>query len=193
MRLLSVINLLNLLPQKSPQRGFTLLEVVIVSVIVAVLSVIAVPNLIASMRQATVDRTFSHLRWALEEAKVNANRLSTSCTVTIASDGTQVTGSPSGCILEIIAIDSSIVSVTTGNFEPLTSSTNTINFTYTGKTNDARTFWIARKDYGNNIINHSAKCIVVSSIGMIRTGIYNPSAPSNCENPENRRYDNNSK
>lgn len=188
MRHLTVSNILNLLNQRSKQKGFTLFEVVAVSVIIGILSAVGVPNLIASQRQEKVKSTFSQIRSALVEAQLNANRMSTSCTVTIATNGTQVTGSPAGCVLEVTSIDPSIVSVTTGNFEALTSSTNSFEFQYTGRTSDARTLWIARKNYSNGIINDSAKCIVVSSIGMIRTGIYNASSPSNCENLENRRY-----
>lgn len=179
---LLVVNLLHLFSQKNQQKGFTLFEIVIVSVIVGILSAMAVPNLIGSQRQETVNRTFSRIRSTLVEAQLNANRLSSNCPINIAV--TEITSNQSGCLLENITINSSIVDITS------TAGTlpQTINFSYRGTTGNGQTLQISRKTFAGKAMPETGKCIVISSTGMIRAGIYNTSAPSNCENLENKRY-----
>jgi prepilin-type N-terminal cleavage/methylation domain-containing protein len=179
---LLVVNLLDSFSHTSKNKGFSLFEVVIVSIIIAMVSAIAVPNLIASQRQKTVNRTYSQIRSTLTEAQINANRLSTSCPINISV--TEITSSQSGCVLEKILVDSSIVDI----ISSAGTLPQTINFSYLGTTGDGQTLQISRKTFTGEAIPETGKCIVVSSIGMIRTGVYNASAPSKCENPENKRY-----
>jgi prepilin-type N-terminal cleavage/methylation domain-containing protein len=174
-------------PKKINQEGgFTLSEVIVVIVISSILSAITVPSLLGSLQQNKVKQAFIDLREALIQAQTNANRLSDDCTVNISA--TAISGSPAGCILETITIDSS-VSVTKTNFN---DTPTPITFSFTGTTSNASTLWLARKDSSNTPIQTTAKCIVVSSTGMIRTGIYatdgSPPDPD-CNNIENKRYD----
>lgn len=179
---LLVVNAPNLFNQRNKQGGFTLFEVVIVSVIIGVISAMAVPSFIDAQRQKIVNRTFSQIRSTLVEAQLNANRLSSSCPINISA--TEITSSQTGCLLEKIAVDSSIVDITS------TAGTlpQTINISYRGTTKNGQTLQISRKTFTGEAMPETGKCIVISSIGMIRTGIYNKSAPSNCENLENKRY-----
>lgn len=179
-----------LLNRQNREKGVTLLEVVLVSVIVGIMAAISVPNMLEEQRQQRVNEAFNRVRGALVEAQVNANRLSTSCTVRTNSD--QVTGSPSGCVLEPFAIDTNIVSIREGSdfasatpAYPSPASPIETTFSFTGTTSNVNTIWIARTD---DMTGNTAKCIVISSIGMIRTGIYNSASPSKCENLENKRY-----
>jgi Tfp pilus assembly protein FimT len=184
MRHLVVLNLLN------KEGGFSLFELIIVFVIMGIVSAIGAPSLINSQRQERVNEAFGKIQGALVEAQINANRQSTDCTVKFAilgGNSYQVSGNPSGCVLEPFKIDKTIVNVTQGNF---TSTPTDIKFSYSGTTFNAKTLWIARKNFSNIAMPETAKCIVISSIGMIRTGIFSgtTSAPV-CDNLENKRYD----
>lgn len=164
------------------EKGFNLLEVVLVSVIIGIMAAVGVPNLLESQRDARARETFKRIQGALIEAQFNANRLSQNCTVQITS--TQVSGNPSGCVLEPIAIDNSIVSVTRQGF---TLPPQNISFSFRGTTGNSDTIWITRKDFSGNAMESTARCIVVSPMGMIRTGINNGGS---CVNPDNLRYRN---
>jgi prepilin-type N-terminal cleavage/methylation domain-containing protein len=178
----SIVNLLDSCHQKSKQKGFTLFEVVIVSIIMAIASIMAAPNLITTQRQGTVNRTYSQIRSTLTKAQLNANRLSRSCPITISA--TEISSSQSGCLLEKVAIDSTVVNIDSS----AGTLPQTINFSYRGTTSNGQTVQISRKTFTGEPMPETGKCIVVSSIGMIRTGVYNPSSASNCENLENKRY-----
>lgn len=195
MRHLVVIKLL--LNKDNRERGVTLVEVVLVFVIIGIMAAISVPNMLEEQRRQRVNETFNRIRGVLTEAQVNANRLSKSCTVTIALSPLNpslllVSGTPVGCVLEPFTVDTGIVSVRDGNdFTTATppSATTSIEktFTYTGTTNNAGTLWLAR---ANDTTGNTAKCIVVSSIGMIRTGVYDDTATTSpkCVNAENTFY-----
>jgi len=178
MRHLVVVNLL--LNKSNQEKGVTLLEVVLVSVIIGIMAAMSVPNLLEEQRQQKVNEAFSKVRGALVEAQTNANRQSTDCTVKLTKSG--ASGNPAGCVLEPFSVDTDIVSITKTDFS--TTPTD-ITFSFTGTTGNTDTLWIARKDFGGNVIESSAKCIVVSTLGMIRTGI---NEGGNCVNVENKRY-----
>lgn len=168
------------------QSGFTLYELIVAGIIVAIASAIAVPNLLGSQREQEAKEAFTKIRGALVEAQTNANRQSTTCTVQF-TPGTgvyNISGTPTGCILEPFQIDTDVVSVTKTNFS---DSPTDIKFSFTGTTSDASTLWITRKDFSNNAIQSLGRCIVVSSSGMIRSGINDNGT---CHNRENDRYDN---
>ena len=204
-----VVVLKLLLNKQNQEKGVTLLEVILVSVIIGIMAAISIPNTLEEQRRQQVNETFNRVRGALVEAQVNANRLSGSCTVVISAtevssylhvddDNDPDTDStdddftagldpkpaldPKSCNLEIVNIDDSIVSITKTDF--LTPPTP-ITFSYTGTTGDSGTLWIKRT---GDTTGNTAKCIVVSSLGMIRTGIYNSASTGNCENLENKRY-----
>ena len=170
------------------QSGFTLLELIVVGIILAIAGALAGPSLIGSRREGETKKAFTKIKAALVEAQSNADRKSTTCTVQFtASTGVyNVSGTPSGCVIEPFTIDTNVVSVTKDNF---TDSPTDIAFTFRGTKDDntETLLWITRKDFSNNPIQNVGKCIVISPIGMIRTGINNSGS---CDNPENKRYDN---
>ncbi|AFZ48771.1 hypothetical protein Cyast_2830 [Cyanobacterium stanieri PCC 7202] len=173
------------LKNRDPQQGFTLVEIVAILVIIGIGSAIATPSLINSRRQDQVNQAQSRIRSALVEAQINANRLSTSCEVTIGdtdpdnptSSERLVTATPSGCLSESIRYDSDVVDVTQ----------TSITYNFQGRTGNAQTIIVGRKNFNGTVIAETEKCIVVSSVGMIRTGIGD--SADNCSNPENARYD----
>ena len=173
------------LSKVSKKAGFTLYEVIVAVVIVGVAGAVAAPSLVGTQREESRE-AFSKIRSALVEAQTNANRESTNCTVLFTSgSGTyEISGTPAGCILEPFEIDTDVVSITKSDFS--TAPTN-ITFSFKGTTGDASTLWITRKNFSNTPMQNLARCVVISPIGMIRTGINNN---GNCENIENKRYDN---
>jgi prepilin-type N-terminal cleavage/methylation domain-containing protein len=173
---------LNLLKK---DRGFTLFELIVILVIISIVSAISLPSLIGSQRQDKVNEAFSKIQGGLRQVQLNANRKSTTCTITI--DISEVIASPSGCLLENITFDSGIVDITsTTGILP-----QDIAFTYRGTTSNSQTLQIRRKTFSGEAMPETGKCIVISTIGMIRTGIYNGNVKgTNCNNIENKRYDN---
>lgn len=190
------------------ETGFTLLEMIIVTVIMGVMAAVSVPNLLDSQRENEAKKAFTQIKSALLEAQANANRMSSSCIVQFTAgtgtytvsglkwvdsddDGTIDTGETSseGCVLEPFTIDTEVVSLTKTNFSTTpTSPADDIAFTFTGTTGDASTLWIARKTFGGDIVTTTAKCVVVSSVGMIRTGV-KADASNDCDNIANDKYD----
>ncbi len=183
MRFLAVFNQIR---KTNKDSGFSLPELLVVTIMVGILSAIAVPNLLQSRRDAQAKEIFTKIRSALYEAQANADRKSITCTVNLTS--TSISGSPQGCVLETTNIDSSIISVTKGGF---TDPPTNISFSFSGGTTNGSTLYITTKKF-NQPFQEVARCIVVSSTGMIRTGFYdaNASADNKCSNNENRRYDN---
>jgi len=169
---------------KNKEKGFNLIEIAAILVIIGIAGAIGAPSLVNSRRQEQVNQAHSRIRSTLVEAQINANRTSQLCTVNIGA--TSTTGTPAGCILEVINYPSDVVSVTAGGF---TNAPTPIAYDFQGRTGQAQTIWVSRKDFDGSVLQDTGKCIVVSSVGMIRTGIYDTSAPSNCRNIENDRYD----
>lgn len=177
------------LKKKDSEKGFTLIEIIAILVIIGIGSAIATPSLVNSQRQDRVNQAHSRIRSALVEAQINANRRSQPCTVIIGTSST--TGNPAGCLLESIEYESDIVSITKRNSsgDNFVDPPDNVTFTFQGRTNN-QTIWVARKDFDGNVIPGTAKCIVISNVGMIRTGIYDTEATSaDCSNPDNQRYD----
>lgn len=171
------------------QKGFSLIELIVVFTIIGISAAISGPSWVNSRRQERVNEVFTRIRGALIEAQTNANRMSKTCSITITDTGVRLTNSTThqGCLLENISFDSSVVSVTS-SAGPMPQD---IAFTYRGRTSDSQTIEIARKDFSGNVLRATGKCIVISSVGMIRTGVYDASASEKCRNPENDRYDRN--
>ena len=168
-------------------KGFTLIELIIALIIMGVFVAIALPNVVNLQREGEARKAYSQIKGALIQAQTNADRQGQTCTVEFSDNGDNsylVTGNPNGCVLESFTIDMNIVSVTKSNFSKFPTN---ISFSIVGKTSNASTLWITRKDFQNNPLETVARCIVVSSTGMIRTGFNDG---SKCNNVQNIKYDN---
>lgn len=178
MRFLTVINKIS---KTNKDAGFSLPEMLVVTIMVGILSAISIPNFLDSQREAQSREVFEKIRSALYEAQANAERKSDTCTVNLSS--TSISGSPVGCVLENTTINTSLVSVTRQGFS--TAPTN-ISFSLDGSTGNADTLYITRKKSGQPM-QEVARCIVISPTGMIRTGFYDVTV-TGCANTENLKY-----
>lgn len=189
--------LLKVFSQLNKEKGFNLIEMLVIIIITGIATAIGTPSLVNARRQDITNQAFNQIKGALTEAQVNANRLSTDCTVTVGTNG--VTGAPGGCLLQNVTYDDDIVSVTARELTPtptaLTIPTNLTvnfrgNFVNSGTPlTDEIIIEIARKDFNGTALLTTGKCIVVNGSGMVRSGVYDASvADSNCRNPENDRY-----
>lgn len=185
------MRLLVALKKINPEAGFTLLELIIVTVIVGIATATSVANLVKSQRDNEAKLAFTKLKGALIEAQVNANRKSQDCKVNIqvGTDKYTIEGSPSGCLLEGFTIDKNVVILeSNGNL-------STIAYDFEGDTGNAQTLLISPNDFEGNPLREAGKCIVIAAnLGMIRTGVYIGSSTGNfnrndCFNSENKKYD----
>lgn len=199
------MRLLIALKNINSQKGFSLLEVLVVTILLGIMATIAIPNFLGQKRQQEANIAFTQLKSALLEAQANAIRISDDCDVTITQNNNTneytINGSPifvdhddnpdtdeiiSNCVPSSATIDGKAVSISTSKAAGLPQ---TISFNFQGETANMQTFWIERNDFSGNPIQDTGKCIVLSNaLGMIRTGAY--VAGGNCENLENKRYDN---
>ena len=168
------------------QQGFTLVELIAICVIVGIIASVTIANLFGLYRENEARKAYIRIRNALTEAQVNANRLNNTCTIEFTQTGNDyfVSGEPSGCLLESFTVDSNAVSLTKTNFS---NSPTNISFSFVGTTGNASTLWITRKSGNSQALENVARCIVVSSTGMVRTGI---NRNGKCDNVQNRKYDN---
>jgi type II secretory pathway pseudopilin PulG len=81
-------------------QGFTILEVTIIGVMVAILSAVSAPNLLQSKYKQELVNDHKQLRLYVVEAIANMNRKSRDCTITIpAGVGVEITND-NNCTLE---------------------------------------------------------------------------------------------
>jgi prepilin-type N-terminal cleavage/methylation domain-containing protein len=73
-------------PKKNRHRGFTLIEMLAVVIIVGILAAIAVPNLLGLIYKARIDDGLADIEGAIKEAKGQAIRLSKTCEIELATD-----------------------------------------------------------------------------------------------------------
>jgi prepilin-type N-terminal cleavage/methylation domain-containing protein len=169
------------------EEGFTLIELLVVVVILGISAAITAPSFVNSWRQSQTNLALNQLRLAFQQAQANANRMSTSCQISIAENPNNytITGSPAGCFSETIIVDRNITDISS------TSSAGppwNVAFTFSSTTFNQQTFTIARRNAGGSVDTSNANCLVISNgIGMIRIG---KKDGTTCVNRENLRYPN---
>jgi prepilin-type N-terminal cleavage/methylation domain-containing protein len=147
-------------------RGFTLLEIIVVLVLFGILSAIAAPSFLSSYNRMKLDNALNDLRGAIEESQRQAIQQGKSCQVVINN------GNISGpCLITgSRKLDSSI------SISPNTSTT--VQFSFKGNTTSSVDFVLSLSDGSNT---QEKRCLSISDgVGILRTGIYD-NATSTCK------------
>ncbi len=157
-------------------KGFTLIEQLVVLIILGIASAIAIPNLLGQKYQSDLRKDYNKIYFGVQEALQNADRQSSGVTITIPQTGsmTATLNNGSNALIEAINYDENTL-IDTGL---------TLNYNFAGEksTSTEETLIIgSTKAVGKY-------CIVFSQYLMAK-GTYDETT-STCINNENLRYDN---
>lgn len=142
-------------------QGFTLIEIIVVTLMVGILAAIASPSVLGFLARAKVNRGLSELQSMILLTQRNATRTSQSCTMFLPDNNSKDGILTSNCSV-------------TGNevlkdvwIKYNRTNSQKVNFNYRGNTGSLRTIVI----YSNS--TDLKRCMVISNgIGMTRIGIY---------------------
>ncbi|OKH12913.1 Tfp pilus assembly protein FimT/FimU [[Limnothrix rosea] IAM M-220] len=142
-------------------RGFTLVEILVVMLMVGVMAAIASPGVLGFLARAKVNRGLSRLQEMILLTQRNAMRISQSCTMFLPENNSKNGILTSNCgvtgnqILEDVRIKYN------------RANSKKVNFNYRGNTGSLRTIVIY------SVSTDLKRCMVISNgIGMTRTGVY---------------------
>ncbi|VEP14729.1 putative Type 4 prepilin-like protein [Hyella patelloides LEGE 07179] len=182
-------------------RGFTLTEILVTTVILGIVAAISVPNLLGLINQARVTDGVATIEGAIKEAQRQATRLSKTCiiefgTTTVTNYGrveqrafvTRAASVPgvadySDCLLNDRILPTEVTAVISDTAFPNASAPSpslTITFSSKGNTTNNDIIKVYHPDISNE------KCLVLSGIfGDITTGFHqdtdgNPNTIENC-------------
>ncbi len=143
-------------------RGFSLIEMLVVVILVGIITAIAVPSLLGLFSRYQVDQALSTLEGAIKETQRQAIRQSRLCRVNINPTTKKITGNPTNCLLETRTINSNIDIRTN-----LSGAIPNISFSHKGSTTKSGTI-VVSSNYTDR-----QKCFVISlGIGITRIGNY---------------------
>ena len=157
---------------KPPRNGFTTMELMIVLVIVAILSAVAIPNLQSAMRREQLTATsLSIVNW-LERVRNQAVKDMEPCEISITTDDSSdaslaITPDSPGCS-ELTTFNLSEENNSSSNISLVLSesSDSTFSFSPRGSVNSDQEIKITM------VGSPTTRCIkVLTPVGLIRTGI----------------------
>jgi prepilin-type N-terminal cleavage/methylation domain-containing protein len=145
----------------SKNRGFTLLESLIVVTIVGILMAMAIPSFIAAQQRAQLAQATDSVVASLQQAQREAIRRNQSCTLTLDKIDRKILGQQ-GCLLsgdrqlpDAIELD-------------YTGASGEIQYGIRGNTTTNKSVVLAIKDSPSN-----TRCLTISApLGIIRLGSY---------------------
>ena len=153
--------MLNKINYKS-DRGFSLLELMVVLILVGVMAVIAAPNFLGLLNRIRVNGSFEQLVGAISEAQRQAIRQGASCRINFNVNTNIISATPNNCLLTNRQVNEAIYMRTN-----LSGSIPNILFSQKGNTTKMGTIVISSS--GTNL----QKCFVIAlGTGMYRTGEY---------------------
>jgi prepilin-type N-terminal cleavage/methylation domain-containing protein len=145
----------------SRDRGFTLIESLVVLAIVGILIALAIPSLIAAQNRAKLAQATDLAIASLQESQREAIRRNQSCTLTLDKINHKIS-SQQGCLS---SGDRSLPAPITLNY---TGTLQSIQYGIRGNTTTNKSIILAIKDSPN-----STRCLTVSApLGIIRLGSY---------------------
>lgn len=149
-------------------KGFTLLEMMIIMLIVGIISAISVPSFLGLLNRSRVNDAVSRLHGALQQAQREAIRKSRSCEVLIPEGVGPTVTATNGCF---VTGDRKLPGVRIDNHD--LTGTQTVPFSYRGTTGsgDLFTVLVGLPD------STPTRCLVVSRpLGLIRQGDWSGTA-----------------
>ena len=152
--------------EKTKNNGFSLIEILAVTIILGIASAIAAPNLMALFSHHKVRNTMVIINGAVKEAQKQAIRQGITCDIDINLDARTITGNPLPCLPEQRNLDDDV-----RNTDDVTIATNlnppTISFSAKGNTTTGGTIVV----YSG--FTNTQRCFVISNgLGITRTGDY---------------------
>jgi prepilin-type N-terminal cleavage/methylation domain-containing protein len=163
----------------SNDRGFTLIESLVVVSIAGILISLAIPSLLAAQNRAQLSQSVDIVMASLQEAQREAMRRNKSCELTLDKVNNKIQGE-AGCLLSGDRYLPDSVSL------DYTGTGQSIEYGIRGNTTSNKAIILAIKDsYSQNSsgknIPKNARCLTVSApLGIIRLGRYD-SLTNSCE------------
>lgn len=150
---------------RNKDRGFTLLEMITVIIIIGVVAAIAAPNLLGLLNRNRVNEAMREIEGGLKEAQKQAIRNRTRCTVNITANGISNPAGGGGCLLSNRVVN-----------DLVTLNSNRANIVFSGKGSitidnaaNPRPVLVAYMANGTD----KQGCVVIQNyLGSIRTGDY---------------------
>ena len=147
---------------KKSDRGFTIIELVVVLIIVSIIAGFAVPSSIGLYRRNQINTALAELLGAIRETQRQAMRQSRICRIDIDTNTNLITASPTSCLLTTRAIDNDVKLSTN-----LPGGNPNISFSSKGSTTKMGTIVLSSDS------TTYQKCFVISlGLGIMRTGHY---------------------
>ena len=142
--------------------GFTLIEMLAVTIIIGIISAIAVPNLLGTIRRNQVNEALEQINGAIKEAQRQAIRQGRLCRINIDITNNELTGNPPSCLLSDREINDNITVRTN-----IAGTPPNIPFSFKGSTTRSGTIVVS-----SNLVNLQ-RCFVISlGLGITRIGNY---------------------